>query len=64
MTKWVKQNLTIAVIVTLLTGYGVGAAWAAVIQSKVERLDTIPERLARVETKVDLAIELLQKQNQ
>lgn len=57
MQKWLRHNLTIAVIITLITGYGVGAAIAAVLKSDVERLksqiDGMPERLGRLEQKVD-----------
>lgn len=38
MQKWIKQNFTIAVIITLLVGYGAGAAIAAVLKSDVETL--------------------------
>ncbi len=57
MQKWFKHNLTLTLIITLLIGYGTGAAFAAVIKSDVERLKAqilnMPDRLAVVETKVD-----------
>lgn len=57
MQKWFRQNLTAALVVTLLAGYGAGAAIAAVLKSDVERLkrqvDGMPEQLVRVEQKVD-----------
>lgn len=50
MNKWLKQNLNIGVILTLLTGYGVGAAYAAVLNSDVQtlkkRVDGMPEAVA------------------
>lgn len=64
MNKWIKQNLTAAIIITLLGGYGAGAALAAVVKSDIERLksdaqklreqmQTIPERLGKLEQKTD-----------
>lgn len=65
MHKWLKQNITITLIVTLLAGYGVGAAFAAVIKSDVERLknqvDGLPERMVKQEQKLDDALYLLHK---
>lgn len=55
--------MTLGVIMTLLVGYAGGAAFAAVLKSDVERLKeqilTLPERLARLEEKMDYTIELL-----
>ncbi len=63
MKKWFKQNITIAVLVTLLAGYGAGAAIAAVMKSDIERLkrqmEGLPENLGRIEER----IVYLQKQN-
>lgn len=63
MQRWIKQNLTIAVILTLLTGYGVGAAVAAVLKNDVEllkidvkilkeRIAETPEKLGRIEERI------------
>tara|TARA_R110000868_G_scaffold130166_1_gene339739 strand:- start:500 stop:712 length:213 start_codon:yes stop_codon:yes gene_type:complete len=63
MNKWFKQHFNMAIIITLLTGYGAGAAGAAVLNSDVENLknkvDGIPERLGRVEQKIDDLKELI-----
>jgi len=68
MNKWIKQHLTIATILTLFTGYGVGAAVAAVMKSDIEHLKeqvkTLPERLARVESRLDLIIQILQQKKE
>lgn len=63
MVAWIKKNLTISVIITLLFGYGCGAAFAAVLKSDVERLKDqmkgLPEGLARVESKQDIMLDML-----
>lgn len=57
MNKWLKQNITIMVVITLLGGYGVGAAVAGVMKSDIDRLkqqvDGLPERLGKLEQKTD-----------
>jgi cell division protein FtsB len=50
MSKWLKQNLTLGVIITLLVGYAGGAAVAAVMRSDIDRLkqqiEKMPEDIA------------------
>ena len=50
MNGWVRKNLTLSVIITLLLGYGVGAAGGAVVISDVQKLKDqvlgVPEQLA------------------
>jgi len=57
MYRWFRHNITAAVVITLLAGYGAGAAVAAVLKSDVERLKSqvqgMPERMARLEQKTD-----------
>lgn len=59
--EWIKRNLTLGIIITLLLGYGGGAAAYAVLTSDVDRLkkqvETMPDRLVRVETKIDILLE-------
>lgn len=63
MQKWFKQNLTIGIIITLLTAYGIGAAYAAVMKADIERLKTdtaelknklniMPEDIARIKEQI------------
>ena len=52
MQRWVKQNLSI--LITIVTMISSGIAYAAVLNSDVERLKReIPERLLRLEEKTD-----------
>ena len=55
--SWLKKNLTMAIIITLLGGYGVGAMAYGSMTSDIQELKTkiltMPERLARLEEKVD-----------
>lgn len=39
MKRWLKQNITIMLIVTGLGSYGAGAAFAALLRSDVTRLN-------------------------
>lgn len=59
MQKWMRQNITMMVIITLLGGYGAGAAIAAVLMSDVsnakedikqlkEQIYSLPEDLASI----------------
>jgi hypothetical protein len=63
MNRWVKQNL--GVVVTLLGIVASGIAGAAVLNSDVQRLKeqfaSVPERLVRLETKIDYIINKLDK---
>lgn len=57
MTKWLKQNLNIAVVFTLVSCIAMGIAYAAVLNADVQRLKEqtigMPERLGRLEQKTD-----------
>lgn len=50
---WVKKNLTLSVVITLICGYTAGAMAYAKLQYDVENLKvqiaTMPERLVRLE---------------
>ena len=53
---WIKKNLTLTVIITLLCGYAGGAGAYAVLKSDVALLKgqvaNVPERLARIEESI------------
>lgn len=56
MSRWINQNLTAAIIITLLTGYGAGAAVAAVMKADIERLKLqmrdVPENIAVIREQI------------
>jgi len=71
MNRWLKQNLNIHVLFILVGAIAGGSAIAAVVGSDVQRLNlevfgnepekSISVKIGKLETKVDNALDLLQK---
>jgi peptidoglycan hydrolase CwlO-like protein len=57
MKSWIKQNFTIMALIAITGAIGTGIAFAAVLNSDVQRLKTQfdgePEKLSRLEQKID-----------
>lgn len=55
--NWIKKNITISIVITLLCGYGVGAMAYGALRSDVARLKSdvsgVPERLAAHEERLN-----------
>lgn len=53
MEKWLKQNLTLSVMITLLLGYGGGAAVASRVIGDVDRLNKQMESMQDKQSKIE-----------
>lgn len=65
MNKWLKQNLNIGVLITLISYIVVGVAYAAVLNSDVQTLkrqvEGMPEEIAVLQQKTDNIKEVVDK---